>query len=267
MSAAAGIAGTRLQPGGPFADAPALVGADLLKLRRRRGLLALAVGLTSGAVLLLLAGVALRHAVDSTAGAGLGSFSRAVDVLGLLLAVVAPLLGATVGAADAEAGVLGELVATGRPRLALYLARVPAMVAACAVVALLGVAVAAAGSALLLPSEPQPGAAEIARDCGAAVAFALCGGAIGLGAGAVAASRGIVVVIAAVGQLVVAQILAQVSWFGAARDLLPTAAFSQLEQFDGRVVSMPTAVALAVLAIWSLAFLWAGALWTQRVEL
>jgi ABC-type transport system involved in multi-copper enzyme maturation permease subunit len=267
MSAVAGIDAPRLGPTGSLGDAPALIGADLLKLRRRRGLLALAVGLTAGAVLLLLVGVALRHAVDSTSGAGLGSFSHAVDVLGLLLAVVAPLLGATVGAGDAEAGVLGELVATGRPRLALYLARVPAMVAACAAIALLGVLVAAAGSALLLSSEPQPGGTAIARDAGAAVAFALCGGAIGIGAGAIAASRGIVVVIAAVGQLVVAQILAQVSWLGAARDLLPTAAFGQLEQFDGRVVSMPTAVALAVLAIWSLAFLWAGALWTRMVEL
>jgi hypothetical protein len=250
--------------GGDLAE---LVGADWLKLRRRRGLLVLSVALTAGAVLLLIAGVALRHAVDSTAPGDLGSFGRAVDVLGLLLAVVAPLIGATVGAGDAEAGVLGDLVATGRPRLSLYLARLPAMAIACAAIALLGVAVAALASALLLTSEPQPDAVAIGRGAGAATAFALCGGAIGLGAGAISASRGIVVVIVAVGELVVAQILTQVSWLGGLRDLLPTAAFEQLEGFSGRVVSMPGAVALIVLAAWGLALLAAGAWWTRRVEI
>jgi ABC-type transport system involved in multi-copper enzyme maturation permease subunit len=248
-------------------DVANLVGADWLKLRRRRGLLALSVALTSGAVLVLIAGVALRHAVDSTAGGDLGSFGRAVDALGLLLAVVAPLIGATVGAGDAEAGVLGDLVGTGRPRLSLYLARLPAMAVGCAAIALLGVAVAALASALLLASEPQPDAAAIARGAGATVAFALCGGAIGLGAGAISGSRGIVVAIVAVGQLVVGQILTQVSWLGDLRDLLPTVAFEQLEGLSGRAVSMPGAVALLVLAVWGIAFLAAGAWWTKRVEI
>lgn len=105
-----------------------LVRAELLKLRKRRGLVAWTLMLTSGAMLIqygVFAGLhAVAPAIAGPAG-GVGSLAISTGVLvnfGLLLAVV---IGATIGTADVDSGVFGDLVATGRPRLALYTARVP----------------------------------------------------------------------------------------------------------------------------------------------
>lgn len=95
-----------------------LIEADVLKLRRRRGMLAVTSGLTVGAVALSFGiGAALDKTTD---------FESAVGILALLAAVAGAVIGATAGGADIESGVFRDLVATGRSRSALFFARVPA---------------------------------------------------------------------------------------------------------------------------------------------
>ena len=95
-----------------------LITADLLKLRRREGMV--------GVVALFVFG-----SVAAYFGAGLflddrGDFETATGVLTLIAAVAGAIIGATAGGADIESGVFRDLVATGRSRTALFFSRVPA---------------------------------------------------------------------------------------------------------------------------------------------
>jgi hypothetical protein len=102
--------------------APRLVGAEWLKLRRRRGLVLSVLGLT---VAPMVVATIVLLALDGPAG-GKENFEGAMGVLVLLSVVAGILVGATVGTADLRSGVFRELVVTGRSRLALFAARVPA---------------------------------------------------------------------------------------------------------------------------------------------
>lgn len=118
---------------------PRLVGAEWLKLRRRRGLVVSVVALTVAPMVvesLVLLGM------DGPAG-GKANFEGAMGVLVLLSVVAGILVGATVGTGDLRSGVFRELVVTGRSRLALFAARVPAGLALLLPIVALAFAVAA----------------------------------------------------------------------------------------------------------------------------
>ena len=113
-----------------------LVQADLLKLQRRRGMVAVVAGL-------VLASVALYYAVGAILDKST-DFESAVGILTLLAAVAGAIIGATAGGQDIESGVFRDLVATGRDRGALFFARVPAawvLTLSILAVALLGAAI------------------------------------------------------------------------------------------------------------------------------
>jgi hypothetical protein len=102
----------------------------LLELRKRRGVM-----ITIGAVLVGIPSVflairLLMHAVDPKAyGPAGGSSIYTGLVAGVMYVfgfIVAALLGCTAGSSDLSDGMFRHLVVTGRSRLALYLARIPA---------------------------------------------------------------------------------------------------------------------------------------------
>ena len=103
-----------------------LLRAEFIKLTRRRRLMIAAA--------LLIAGAAIASATPPGAvlpGALLpGAVLPGAASSGLVLVgtggAVAALLGLVAGAADVAAGVFPSLVTTGRSRVALFLARVPA---------------------------------------------------------------------------------------------------------------------------------------------
>ena len=106
-----------------------LARADLLKLRRRRGLVVTAALLTIGATIVMFVAFEAFHLSNSVKygpAGGLDHFSRWVFVLSQLGSISAVLIGASAGADDLGAGVFRELVATGRSRTALFFARIPA---------------------------------------------------------------------------------------------------------------------------------------------
>ena len=117
-----------------------LVGAEFLKLYRRIGFVLAAVGLTVVPVLLM-------HAVDG--GDDFRRFADHFGVLALLAVVAGVMVGSSLGTSDESSGVFRELVATGRPRLDLFAARVPAGLVLVQIAAAAGFVVLAAGSATI----------------------------------------------------------------------------------------------------------------------
>src|SRR5256714_6032329 len=112
----------------PSLPLPRLVRAEVLKLRKRRGLAGITACLTVGAALLTYGILAILHwanpAHHGPAG-GITNLGHGMFVLAALGSVAATLVGATAGAGDLSAGVFRELVVTGRPRATLFRARVP----------------------------------------------------------------------------------------------------------------------------------------------
>ena len=93
-----------------------LISADLLKLRRRGGMLAVVALIVFGAVAAYYGvGLILGNEVG-----GAAKFDEAMGLLVLVASVAGVVIGATAGGADSETGVWRDLVATGRSRTALF---------------------------------------------------------------------------------------------------------------------------------------------------
>jgi len=106
-----------------------LVATKNLELRRRRGLMLVVILLTVGFPVLVLGLRLLFHAVDPRSYGPAGSpsvFSGITNPMAEFGFIVAATLGATAGSTDLTEGVFRHLVVTGRSRVALYLARIPA---------------------------------------------------------------------------------------------------------------------------------------------
>jgi hypothetical protein len=107
-----------------------MISTRLMELRKRRGLMAALIVVFIGLPTIFLLVRIILHAVDphsySPAG-GYDIFNNVVDgVLFVFGFIVAATLGCFAGSVDLTEGVFRHLVVTGRSRVALYLARIPA---------------------------------------------------------------------------------------------------------------------------------------------
>jgi hypothetical protein len=108
----------------------AMIATRLMELRKRRGLMTALIVVFIGLPTIFLAIRLILHAVNpksySPAG-GYETFNNVVDgVLFIFGFIVAATLGCFAGSVDLTEGVFRHLVVTGRSRVALYLARIPA---------------------------------------------------------------------------------------------------------------------------------------------
>ena len=106
-----------------------LIATKHLELRKRRTLMVVVLVLTVGLPVLVLGLRLLFHVVDpkSYGPAGTpGVFQALCQPMAEFGFIIAATLGATAGTSDLTDGVFRHLVITGRSRLALYLARIPA---------------------------------------------------------------------------------------------------------------------------------------------
>ncbi len=106
-----------------------LVATKYLELRKRRGLLAAVAVLTLAPPVLILGIRLLAHVIDPAKYGPAGSPSLFAAITGLVAEfgfIVAAAVGASAGSTDLTDGFFRQLVVTGRSRLALYLARIPA---------------------------------------------------------------------------------------------------------------------------------------------
>jgi ABC-type transport system involved in multi-copper enzyme maturation permease subunit len=246
-----------------------LVRTDLLKLRRRRGLMAIALLLAVGSVSVIFTVNAIRHGANplhvGPAG-GIKNFENATDFLGVLAIVIAALVGVTAGAGDAELGMLRDLLATGRSRTALFASRAAAAVITTLTIMAAALVVVTVGSIALAGSVHAPSLSEVLQRDAAVLGFAASSALACTGIATFARSRGPVMAsVIAVGVLI-SQALLQISFLGDLRDVLPVASFERMagDAISGLSISLP--VAIAVAAGWAVAGILAGGWWARRVE-
>jgi hypothetical protein len=223
-----------------------LIEAEVLKLRRRTGMVVMTASLTVFAV-------AVFYAIQAIRGDVSGHFDDAIAVLAMAGSVAGAIVGATAGAADIEAGVFRDLVATGRSRLALFFVRVPGAWAI--VLPMLALAVALA--AVIDPGGDLVPAASQVLIAGA-LTSTVC-----VGLAALTGSRGTVIGLALAFQLGISPILAQVEAIGDARYGIPSVAIARIGGVDELEFALATAIAI-VLA-WAAAALAAGA-WRSATQ-
>jgi hypothetical protein len=245
---------------------PRLVNAELLKLRKRRGLVLMTFALTVLPMLVAYTVLFALHAAEPTKhgpAGGLENFSGSTYLLTQLGVVAAILIGATAGAGDLRAGVFRELVVTGRSRLALFAARLPAGLGLAVAAVWAGFAVTALGATILAGSLEAPGVGllvESATWVAIIVGLALV---LALGVSSAIGSRGTTIGVLVGWQLVLMPFLLQLGTLGSLRELLPGAATERLAPsalFDGSpTVPMSVSLAIAVLAAWTLVPLAVGA--------
>jgi hypothetical protein len=245
---------------------PRLVSAELLKLRKRRGLVLVTFALTVLPMIVAYTVLVALHAAEPAKhgpAGGIENFSGSLYLLAQLGVVAAILIGATAGAGDFGSGVFRELVVTGRSRFALFAARLPAALGLAVAAAWAGFALTALGSTILAGSIEAPGAALLVEGAGwlaLVVGLALV---LALGISSALGSRGITIGIVLGFELAVMPVLVQIRTLGSIRELLPVAASDSLAPsglFDGEV-AVPTSVsmAVAVIAAWTVVPLVAGA--------
>jgi hypothetical protein len=245
-----------------------LIRAELLKLRRRRSLVAWSWILTVGGVTAMFVLTALfrtdAQGVHQPAG-GVANFQNALYFLTRMGSVAAVMVGATIGSGDLVAGVFRDLVTSGRSRVSLFAARVPAVMAGVLGPALGGVVVAAVLATVLRGHLPAPGLSEIAQGAGFVAAAMLLNGLLGLGLGAVTNRAGTVIGVLLAAELAVTPILEHVTALRSARELVPQLAVDHFQPGDPQFPGMSGVIAAAVVAAWALALVAAGA-WRTRTQ-
>jgi hypothetical protein len=241
-----------------------LVLAELLRLRRRRGLLAASLLLTSGIVLLVLGVRIGLHASDPQGqdpAGGEGGFEACMFGIVGLGSFAAAAIGATAGAGDHTAGVFRDLVATGVSRLKLFAVRPPGALIAVAVLILPAIAFAGLAGFLLAGGAATPTGTGFAQDVAWMALVLGTTTVLAVGLAALAGSRGWVVGGLIIFQWVVEHLLTSIHLLGGARQLLLGPAidtFARPVFSRYQDVSMPDSKAALVIAGWMAAALLLG---------
>jgi hypothetical protein len=245
---------------------PRLVNAEFLKLRKRRGLVLSALALTVVPMLIAYTVLLILHAADAAKhgpAGGLENLSGSMEILSQLSVVAAILVGSTLGAGDLGSGVFRELVVTGRSRLALFAARVPAGLALVFAVVGAAFAVTATASTVFAGSSDAPGAGLLVSSAawlGLVTGLALV---LALGVSSALGSRGTTIGVLLGWQLIAMPLVLQIGALGSLREGLVGAATERLEParlFEGAAtVPMSLAAAVVVIVAWMVVPLAAGA--------
>jgi ABC-type transport system involved in multi-copper enzyme maturation permease subunit len=234
-----------------------MIGAEVLKLRRNRPLMAFALLLSVGIVMIVLGYMAIQHASNPSkygpAGGSTG-FDHVVRALGIFFGMLtAVLIGAEAGTADLSSGVFRDLVATGRSRLALFFVRGPAAILVTLAFTLSPFALGVAATYLLAGSSPPPTAGVVLQGLGWVVLCNVIMVMLAVGVGSLTGSRALTLTAVIGWQAVATNLLIGITSLGGSRDSLLTAALNQLIPTGGPGrgdVVMATGTAIVVLAAW-----------------
>ncbi len=122
--------GSRHDHRGSWVPTGAMIATRIMELRKRRGLMAALMLVTIGIPAVFLLIRLLLHAIAPHSYGPAGGYDiftgLVAGVLYVFGFIVAATLGATAGSIDLTEGMFRHLVVTGRSRLSLYLARIPA---------------------------------------------------------------------------------------------------------------------------------------------
>jgi len=254
-----------------------MTGADFLKLRKKRGTLIWALVLALMPLLIFFIVRAAQHSSNPLKYEPAGGLHGYTDALRLLAMFFGPLaailIGTEGGAGDAASGVFRDLVVTGRSRVALFTARVPAALGLCWLVVGVGYALAVIGTYAFASGSPTPDGALLANGLGFSLLSTgvLCTVAVGFAS--LTTSRPAALTALIGWHLVASPILANISSLGSSRRIVLSQAiahFSPVNLGDGgrrgATVAMSQGTALIVLVAWLAAFFALGAWRTRRMD-
>lgn len=257
-----------------------MVGAELLKLRRKRSIMWIAGLLSLGIVVIFFGVLEIEHLADpATSGGpngpsgygpagGLVRFDHATVLLSVWFgALMAILVGTEAGTTDSSSGVFRDLVVTGRPRLWLFAVRVPAALIVTLTFGLLSLALSIAASFAFAGGLPTPSASFVLDGvlwvC--AVQSVMCVIAVGLGS--LTGSRAASLTVLIGWQLIAGRLLAMASSLGSLRDVITNVAFGSLKPGrplpDNNHLTMAAGLAVVILLVWAGVWLSLGA-WRTR---
>ena len=247
-----------------------MIGAEILKLRRNRALMAFAALLSIGTVVVFMGYLEIRHASNPThyqSAGGMNGFTHLLEALGEFLgALAAVLIGTEAGSADIGSGVFRDLVATGRSRLALFLVRLPAAILVTLVFTVAAYLLGVAGTFAFAGSQPTPSLSVVLEGAGWVILANSILAGLAVGVGSWSGSRAVTLTAVIGLDTVLTQIVLNVNSLGSVRDVLPNAALGQVIPAGGNAaVTMATATAVAVLVGWALVPAAIGA-WRTRVR-
>jgi len=257
-----------------------MVGADFLKLRKKRGTLIWALVLTILPLLIFFIVKAAQHSSSPAEHSPAGGTASYIDAIRILCLFFGPLaaimIGTDAGAGDLAAGVFRDLVVTGRSRLALFASRVPAALALTWIVVGAGYALALIGTYAFASGTPTPDAALAVNGllftlfatgvvCIVAVGFASLVG-----------SRPAALTVLIGWQLVASPIFENISSLGSSRELVLRQAvihFSPVAVVDGGgghrggvALTLSTTTAVLVTLGWIVVFAALGAWRTRSMD-
>jgi hypothetical protein len=246
-----------------------LISAEALKLRRRRGMLSLALLGTLGSMLIGFSVLVIQHGSDPAKygpAGGLANYQGAIDFLSVMCLIAGAIIGATAGTQDVESGVFRDLAATGRSRTALFGSRVLGAWALGLPIAALAAAMAATASVALAGTLAAPGAGALAAGTALALTAMALSSAIGVGVAALVGSRGPVIGILLAFELAVVPLLQHMRFLGDVRELLPSVALNRIGDLPAATdVHTTLGTAIAVVIGWAAMTLAAGA-WRTRTR-
>jgi hypothetical protein len=153
-SAAANPAAIPDDPRGSFIPPWRVISAKFMELRRRQGLLIAVFILAVGIEVVIDAIFLILHGVDPKSykpAGGLSKFRAFCFVFVETFGISGILVGAAAGSSDLSDGVFRHLVVTGRSRIALFIARIPAGLLILFPITALGYAIEAFIAALAAP--------------------------------------------------------------------------------------------------------------------
>jgi hypothetical protein len=240
----------------------AMVGAELIKLRKRRSLFWSTLVLVVAPVIVGYVVLTLQHAVDpdhADPAGGITNLRSTYEFLAQIGMVAAIMVGVTAGGGDVGAGVFRELVVTGRSRIALFGVRFPGGILFLAPYVLVAAVIASVASVALPSSGQEPGPLLMLEYAGWLGLALLTGFAIAVGVGSLVSGR------VAIGLLLAWQFILTPLLLGAGKldPVLVAAALRRIEP-GSTDDSISPSVALLTIAAWTVIPLFAGAWRTAR---
>ena len=234
-----------------------MIGADLLRLRKKRGFMALVLAVVLAPLVIWTGYQVIEHASNPAAygpAGGLDHFGKMLSLLGVFMGpVAAVLIGAEAGAGDLAAGVFRDNVLTGRSRMALFLARIPAALAVTFAVIGIGYAFGLAVTFGFAGGLATPSLSVVLEG---ALWLALANGVvcvIAVGLACLTGSRPGTITALIGWELILSPMLVQSSSLGSARNGLLDGVLLFLKPgpVQGPVLTMAVAVAVAVTMLWA----------------
>ena len=236
-----------------------MISAEFLRLRKKRGFMALVLAVMLGPLVFWAGYQVIEHAANPAhygPAGGLQHYAKFLTLLGVFMGpVAAVLIGAEAGAGDLAAGVFRDDVLTGRSRLTLFLTRIPAGLAVSFLVTGVAFAFALAVTFGFAGGLPSPSLSVVLES----VAWlALANGVvcvIAIGVASLSGSRPGTITALIGWELVLSPLLVGATALGSLRRGLldGTLLFLKPGPTDGApTIPMPVAVAVVVLVAWLL---------------